>query len=627
MIVELGDIRRQLDGGKSLFDLPLRVAYYARVSTERDQQKNSLENQIFYYDSFIRNNPNWTFAGGYVDEGISGTSALRRESFLRMIGDAEAGRFDLIITKEISRFARDTLDSIQYTRRLLEAGVGVFFQADNINTLHTDAELRLTIMASLAQDEVRRLSERVRFGMRRAYEAGRVLGNENIYGYRKEKGRLTIDEEQAAFVRALFQLYDSGKYGFRAIARVMGEMGFTNQAGNPLNPGTLRQILENPKYKGYYHGRLTESRDYRSKKKEKLPVEKQLCYKDENIPAIVSEELWDRVNARLAGRREKFKRHERNTPLRFPYSGKIFCEEHGAPHYRKIWKDRKIPKESWCCKEYLAHGRGACGTPHIYTNDLDAVMAYIGRGLLDDETRHIQSVRHLIALYRQTDHDQNDRTQELAKIASEISKARRKQNKLLDLYTDGDLEKADYLEKNAAIKEAIAALDGRLEAIRTEQELAARTETNLEELHTYFDEAIDKDKTALVTAQNMLERVTVLRGSTKEVIRLSVQMKYGEARSAVLVRAFIPYRATEVAPIVGSERQSEELVRYLLQEFEENPAKIWESNIFGKSLHELVNEGLHNKLYRMPSDARMKMQETTERIINEGCSGLICIIL
>lgn len=620
-------IRQQINAGKSIYDLPLRVAYYARVSTERDQQLNSLENQVSYYENFIRNNANWHFAGGYIDEGISGTSTLKRENFLRMIKDAEAGCFDLIVTKEISRFARDTLDSIQYTRRLLEAGVGVFFQSDNINTLNTDAELRLTIMASLAQDEVRRLSERVRFGMQRAYEAGRVLGSENIYGYDKEKGKLTINEEQAAFVRTLFNLYDSGKYGFRTITRVLGEMGYTNQKGAPLNPGTLRQILENPKYKGYYCGRKTESSDYRTKKKVKLAPEEHIYYKDESIPAIVSEELWDRVNARLAGRREKFKKHAPNTQSRFPYSGKIFCEEHGTPHYRKVWKDRKIPKESWCCKKYLAGGRVACNTPHIYTKDLDAIMEYIGRDLLNNRERYIQSVEHLIDLYKQAESSQVDRTREMAKITTEITKAKRKQDKLLDLYTDGDIEKADYLEKNTAIKDSLAALNGRLEAIRAEQELSNQAETSLKQVRAYFDEFVDQGKSALEIAQDMLEKVTVLRGSTKDVIKIRITMKYGESQLATIIRTFISYGSTEVAPIVGSERQSEELVHYLLKEFEEDPGKIWESNIFGKSLHELVNEGLHNKLYRMPSDARMKMQETTERIINEGCSGLICIIL
>jgi hypothetical protein len=505
--------------------------------------------------------------------------------------------------------------------------VGVFFQSDNINTLNTDAELRLTIMASLAQDEMRRLSERVRFGMQRAYEAGRVLGNGKIYGYDKAKGKLTINESEAAFIRTLFDLYDSGKYGFRTIVRVLGEMGYTNQAGKPLNPGTLRQILENPKYKGYYHGRKTESQDYRSKKKVKLAPEEHLYYKDEEIPPIVSEELWDRVNATLAERREKYKKHAPNTTSKFPYSGRIICEEHGTHHYRKVWKDRKIPAESWCCKLYLAKGRVACQTPHIYTRDLDAIMEYIGRDLLENRERYVQSVEHLLSLYRQAEHSRIDRTQELSKIVAEMDKAKRKQDKLLDLYTDGDLEKADYLEKNAKLKDVITALNGRIQSIKAEQDIAASAETSLEQVRKYFFDAIDTGKGALEVAQDMLDSVTILKGSTQKEMKIRIVMKYGETQIANIIRTFISYGDTEISPIVGSEKQSEQLVMFLLNDFEESPEKIWSSNIFGKSLHELVNEGLHNKLYRMPGDARMKLQETIERIINEGCGGLVCIIL
>lgn len=153
---------------KSIYDIPLRVTYYARVSSESDEQLNSLGNQIGYYEEFIRKNSAWTFVPGYIDEGLSGISTKRRENFNRMVDDAEAGKFDLVITKEISRFARNTLDSIQYTRQLLNAGVGVFFQNDNINTFDEDSELRLSIMSSIAQDELRKLSSRVKFGHQQA---------------------------------------------------------------------------------------------------------------------------------------------------------------------------------------------------------------------------------------------------------------------------------------------------------------------------------------------------------------------------------------------------------------------------------------------------------------------------
>ena len=168
--MDLYEIRIALNAGKSIYDLPLRVTYYARVSTDKDEQIHSLSAQVQYYSDFIRKYPNWTYVEGYVDEGISGTSVRKRENFLRMIDDAKDGRFDFIITKEISRFSRNTLDSIQYTQELLKSGVGVLFQSDNINTLMPDAELRLTLMSSIAQDEVRKISERVKFGFKRSIE-------------------------------------------------------------------------------------------------------------------------------------------------------------------------------------------------------------------------------------------------------------------------------------------------------------------------------------------------------------------------------------------------------------------------------------------------------------------------
>ena len=154
-------IRNEMRNGKTIFDLPLRVTFYARVSTDKDEQINSLENQVQYYTELIQSKLNWTFIPGYIDEGISGTSTKKRDSFLRMIADAKAGRFDFIITKEISRFSRSTLDSIKYTQELLEHDVGVLFQNDNINTLDSDSEFRLVVMAGVAQDEVRKLSRTV----------------------------------------------------------------------------------------------------------------------------------------------------------------------------------------------------------------------------------------------------------------------------------------------------------------------------------------------------------------------------------------------------------------------------------------------------------------------------------
>lgn len=202
---------------KAIYDIPLRVTYYARVSSESDEQLNSLGNQITYYEDLIKRNRNWTFVPGYIDEGLSGISTKKRENFNRMIEEAAEDKFDLVITKEISRFARNTLDSIQFTRQLLGHGVGVFFQNDNINTLDEDSELRLSIMSSIAQDELRKLSSRVKFGHAQAIKDGVVLGNNRIFGYQKDNGRLVIDEDEAPMVRELFELYSTGECSMKQI--------------------------------------------------------------------------------------------------------------------------------------------------------------------------------------------------------------------------------------------------------------------------------------------------------------------------------------------------------------------------------------------------------------------------
>jgi site-specific DNA recombinase len=192
--MDLYSIRNELMQGKSIYDLNIRVTFYTRVSTSKDEQLNSLKSQVQYYTEFIKSIKNWEYVEGFCDEGITGTSTNKRDSFNEMIDAGRNKKFDLIITKEISRFARNTLDSLFYTRELLKAGVGVFFQTENIHTLAPDAELRLAIMSSIAQEESRKISERVKWGFKRSIDNGRVLGSSVIWGYDKQDGKLTINE-------------------------------------------------------------------------------------------------------------------------------------------------------------------------------------------------------------------------------------------------------------------------------------------------------------------------------------------------------------------------------------------------------------------------------------------------
>ena len=223
------------------------VASYCRVSTDKDDQANSFESQQRYFKEYIDRQPDWELYRVYADEGISGTSTKKRVEFNRMISDAKMGKFSLIITKEVSRFSRNVLDTIAYTRELKALGVGVLFMNDGISTLEPDAELRLSIMGSIAQEESRKTSSRVKWGQTRQMERGVVFGR-SMLGYDVKDGKMTINPEGAELVRMIFQKYGVEQKGTTIIAREMREAGFLTYSGNPKwNNTHIIKILKNEK--------------------------------------------------------------------------------------------------------------------------------------------------------------------------------------------------------------------------------------------------------------------------------------------------------------------------------------------------------------------------------------------
>lgn len=450
--------------GRSIFEMKVAVAYYARVSTEKDEQLNSLDNQRRFYEEFIRSNPNWTFAGGYVDEGISGTSVAKREQFLQMIEDAEQGKFDLIVTKEISRFARNTLDSIRYTRELLRHGVGVFFQNDNINTFDKDAELRLTIMSSIAQDEVRKLSERTRFGFKRAQENSVLLGQNNLFGYNKVDGKLEIVEQEAEIVREVFERYVAGEMGLRAIANDLDRRGIVGKQGKLLTYSTLYGMIRNPKYKGFYAGRRYATRDYRDGRSYRLDANKWIVHEDAKVPAIVTEPLWEEANRLLAERGKTMKQHAQASQNRYAYSGKLICARHGTTFHRHVYKSKRRGEvECWNCKLYRQKGKeGGCHSPTIYSSELDRVLARVFERVTDEKSAAMQEyIRELKDFAEQQDH-----SAELEKLEEQIGALIDKKEKLLELALDGALTNEEFKKRNEQYNEKIAALEERCSGLK-----------------------------------------------------------------------------------------------------------------------------------------------------------------
>ena len=441
-------VTRQQLKTKSIYDIPMRVTYYARVSSEKDEQLNSLGNQISYYEDFIKRNPNWTYVEGYIDEGLSAATTKKRENFHRMVDDGKAGVFDFIITKEISRFARNTLDSISFTRELLNAGVGVFFQNDNINTLDEDSELRLTIMSGIAQDELRKLSSRVKFGHQQAIKNSVVLGNSRIFGYRKEKGRLVIDEDEAPMVQELFELYATGQYSMKQIETLFWEKGYRNHNGKKIAHTTMSGMISNPKYKGYYVGNKVKVIDLFTKKQKFLPPEEWVMFKDETgeiVPAIVSEELWNQANAVLKKRSEDVKNRQGICNHANLLTGKLFCTDCGTAYYRRESKDKHGNKNSkWVCSNKIKSGADACASFPIYEEELKPLLFEVFQ---ETEADAEALIEEYIEMYKSLA-DGGDTAKQIADLRDKADLAQKKKSKLLGYNAAGQLSDKDFLAMN-----------------------------------------------------------------------------------------------------------------------------------------------------------------------------------
>lgn len=515
---------------KSIYDIPLRVTYYARVSSESDEQLNSLDNQIAYYEDLIRRNRAWTYVPGYVDEGLSGISTKKRKHFNEMIADAKEGAFDLIITKEISRFARNTLDSLQYTRELLGWGVGVFFQNDNINTLDEDAELRLTIMSSIAQDELRKLSSRVKFGHQQAIKSNVVLGNSRIFGYKKDEKRLVIDESQAPMVRDLFRLYATGEYSMKQLETLFYEQGYRNYNGNKIAHTTMSGIISNPKYKGYYVGNKVRIVDMFTKKQKFLPPEEWVMFKDETgeiVPAIVSEELWDKANEVLTRRSEDVKNRQGICNHANLLTGKLYCAHCGAAYYRRESKSKDGTVNSkWVCSGKINNGADSCPSFPIYEDEIKPILFEVF-----SETR--VDVEALLASYEEmfrsmeADDETAGQMEEQKRI---IALADQKKNKLLELVTTGAITTANFKSMTASCdreaEEAQKTLTELEEQLFTKEEYRK----HIGEVKARLDAAVRDASTGMITNEFVAQYIDkiIVTSDGNDMAKLEIKIFTGK---------------------------------------------------------------------------------------------------
>ena len=397
-----------------------KVAGYARVSTDHNEQLTSYEAQLDYYTTLIKGHDDWEFAGMYSDEGVTGTSTKKREGFQSMVSDALAGKIDLIITKSVSRFARNTVDSLSTIRHLKEHGTEVYFEKENIWTFDSKGELLITIMSSLAQEESRSISENVTWGHRKRMADGKVsVAYSNFLGYDKgENGTLVVNREQAKVVKLIYGEFIAG-LSCHAIAEKLTRMGIKTPRGKDVwSQTTVRAILTNEKYKGDALLQKTYTPDFLTKKQVTNHGEVPQYYVTSNHEAIIEPEIFDRVQDMMKQR-----------GYRGGYSGitifssKIVCGECGGWYGSKVWHSNdKYRKVIYRCNGKYKGGQ-KCGTPHLTEDEIKALFLKALNelvGIKDEVLANLTVLRGMVSDTAALTEERERANQEAAAIEEEL---------------------------------------------------------------------------------------------------------------------------------------------------------------------------------------------------------------
>lgn len=454
-----------------------RVAGYARVSTEQEEQQSSYEAQVSYYTDYIKGRDDWEFVRVYTDEGISATSTAHREGFQAMVADALAGRIDLIVTKSVSRFARNTVDSLTTIRKLKEHGAEVYFEKENIWTFDSKGELLLTIMSSLAQEESRSISENVRWGQRKKFNDGRFsLNYKHFLGYDKgPDGGLVINEEQAKIVRRIFGEYLSGMSPY-AIARGLTADGIPSPAGKPRwNDLTIRRVLSNETYKGDKLLQKTYSNDFLDKTRRKNHGEVPQVYVEGCHEAIIPAATFNRVQREIERRRRC---HASGSTI---FSAKIFCGDCGQMYGPKVWhsNDPAHRRIIWQCNSKFKDKR--CQTPHLTEDEIKRAFVTALNSLLTIRKDIIENLREVQAALTDTAAQEA----EVARLTAELDATAELLQGMIERNARTAQDQSDYQRRYDELAARYKATDS---ALRAAQDVLSSAQSRNRQIEDFVAE-------------------------------------------------------------------------------------------------------------------------------------------
>lgn len=443
------------------------VAGYARVSTGSDEQFTSYAAQVDYYTQFIKSKPDWTFVDVYTDEGISGTNTKHRAGFNRMIQDALDGKIDLIITKSISRFARNTVDTLTNVRMLKEHNVEVYFEKENIYTFDNKGEVLITIMSSLAQEESRSISENITWGHRKRFSDGKVsLGYSSFLGYEKgpDKGHpLVIVEDQAAIVRRIYTMFIDGKTPFTIAKTLTSESIPTPRGKADWGPAVVESILTNEKYKGSALLQKKFTVDFLQHKMKENNGEVPQYYIEHSHDAIIPPEDWELVQLEIAQRKSLGRRYSGNSV----FGARLICEDCGGFFGAKTWNSTsKYKRTIWQCNDKFKDKGHRCTTPHLNEDDIRARFITVYNSLIPDRENILDDCRRMMEVLTDTTEIDN----KIADLMQEAEVVTGLTRKLIDENAANAMNQTEFSRKYKGFEDRYTAIRDKVEKLRNQSE-------------------------------------------------------------------------------------------------------------------------------------------------------------
>ena len=435
-----------------------KVCAYCRVSTDSEEQQTSYNSQIKHYSNMIKSNPDWKFVGIYADEGLTGTQIKHRTEFQRMIEDALNGKIDIIIAKSISRFARNTVDTLNMVRQLREHNVDVYFEKENIHTLELDSEMFLTLYSAFAQAESESTSQNVKMGLKAKMKRGEYVGRPNPYGYNwnKDTQELSINEKEAEVVRMIFNWYADG-IGCKTISMRLNEKGIVSPGGKKWSQQYVRTMLDQEKYIGDLMGQKVYTISPLSHKKIKNYGEKERYYSKDRHEAIISRELWNKVHDILKKRNGKpmleGKKHQERYSMRYAFSSKVVCGFCGANYSRRSSGKTKNGKQNvyWACMGRI--DKSECNESiYIKEEILQNLFVEIYNSII--ENKHKTKDKLLGAIKSVV--EENHAKTKLDKLQIEENNIRQKISNLIDLKLENVIDKEAYIEKEKELQNLLS---------------------------------------------------------------------------------------------------------------------------------------------------------------------------